>query len=464
MTFNSPEEMIEHVAGSSKQAVEFGRKAAIKHCLDEADLAEEDAERFYGMVREYMASKRPSLVVNMRPEEMLAFLATGTHKAGLAGLEEEPKFNADAQKMMQVERAIGCLGLRPSYANVTPKDEGLRAYGRCSIVLSGIEGRTVLISGDSYRLRNPARQDYVPNPFDVIYKFDDMADCMAAAAICGLAKPDLVGGPDVAMRAIEDGEAGFCEAMIFDKIAPRSIARIVADDDANAMKIRRLLDRLNKMAPVVVIEGGASMEDEPEDSINAVTSPGSQRLFMAGDRVSMKPTASNPVVVGTILDISDGSMTVEWDDESRVIYDMVEAWARLMPAPTHERSHDGEVVYSLPGMDAETVHVLSSIGIDPVSVYSLASHAMPASPKDEGWHDRLAMALESIGLKASKAHGYVADESDPTLAFRRGAWVEARLQDGARLVVDASQGRLVVRAGDADDYVLSSPESEIVME
>lgn len=454
MSFNTAGEFIKKVKESSGQAVKFGREAAIRHCVKQG-MPEDDAEILYDVVREMMSQAKAKTVLNMDPEILISFIGGGKYR---------PPFNC-SQKKAQAERAMGCLGLSAAYAMVTEKQEGDRGRGCCSVVLSGMEEKTILLAGDPMRVRNPDREDYVSDPFNVLYVYGDMASCRASAAICSLAKGDLMGGADVILRTLADPvmEYGRCEAMVFSEIGPQSVSIIITDSDSKAEGIRHVLDQVGRAMPVFVsgkdvkIVGTRIEEDE--------ISPkrGEAMLFRSGDRVAMKPSAANPRIMGTILEVSDGEITVQWDDSQRAVYGAVEAMMRLMPAPSPTPGAKGMVVYALPGMDVETVRTLCAVGVDPVTVFSLASHARPASETAKGWEENLVNSLKGIGIEAHVVDGFSPDE-ESTKAFRKRRWVEGRLRDGCRLVIDASPRKILVMAGSVDEYVVPSPESKLVFE
>jgi hypothetical protein len=406
------------------------------------------------------------VVLNMPTRAVIALVQSGKHSSQES--EESCAFNKSAAKRKQAEAVLGCDGLSPIYASVTSKVEGDRGYGNCSLVLKGIGERTAMVGGDILRVRNPARADYVSDPSLVLYSYEDMADCRAAAAMLAIPEAILLAGPDAVMKEVSspDKDYGTCQSLVFGGIVASDVARIVTDSKSAANDIRAALRAAGRLLPVAVSESPITVYGgtrEPEDE--APSRPSAQQMhFKAGDRVTMKPQPSNPVVLGTIMDVANGVITIQWDDSQRAVYDMAEALMRVMTAPSAESRVDGMVVYSLPGMSDESALALSTAGVDPVTVYSVVSHARPASPAADWWKENLLKSLADLGLNAHKVRGYVRNDGPTAEAFLSKDWIEAKLPGGARLVIDVSSDNARIEAGEAEDYVTPSPDARIVFE
>lgn len=456
-------EFVEKISKSSNKAKLFGKKLAIKHYMEMAGSDEAEAEAFYNGVR--AACSNCNLVLNLSPSAVAQFLTEGEYVPIFENSELEGRFNHYATKREQVEKVLGCSGLSPAYASVTFLAEGDRGYGKCGLTLEDVEDSTVLLCGDSFRVRNASRPDFADDPELILYDYEDLADCKACSTICAMSVGDLAGGPALALsKVLEPGhEFGRCEALIFKKITPENVSRIVAASEKDAKTVRKILAKIGRIVPVIesdVTPKIVSIKDE-DDEKNAQGVD--QQHFKVGDRVALKPMASHPKMLGTIVGLSQAGLTIEWDDKNRSVYDMSEALMRVMGAPSEPKRGNGMVVYSLPGMDGDTAQVLSGAGIDPVTLYALASHYKPASPSIGGWLDNLIKALEHMGIRAHKVSGYTVAE-DGEEAFRKRDWLESKLASGARLVMDIDPRQILIKAGDLDDYVLPDPQPKIVIE
>lgn len=457
-------EFVERISKSSEKAKNFGRQLAIKHYMAMTGASEDEAAAFYEGVK--AACTNCELVLNLSPSAVAQFLTDGEYVPISENSELEGRFNHYALKREQVERALGCEGLAPAYASVTFLAEGDRGYGKCGMTLEDVEDKTVILCGDSFRVRNSARSDFADDPEMILYDYDDLADCKACSTICAMGVSDLAGGPAMSLsRILEAGhEYGRCEALIFKKITPDNVNRIVAATEKDARTVRKILAKIGRIVPVIesdVTPKIVSIKDEPDE----INPEGAKQLhFKVGDRVALKPMASHPRMLGTIIGVADGGLTVEWDNKNRSMYDMTEALMRIMGAPTEQPAlREGMVVYSLPGMDGDTAQILSGAGIDPVTLYALASHYKPAAPSIEGWTDNLIKALAHMGVNAKKVSGFTVAE-DGEEAFKKRDWLESKLASGARLVLDIDPRQIVIRAGDIDDYVLPDPQPKIIIE
>lgn len=458
-------DFVKKVAASSVLARNYGQSAACAYYARVMSATKPEAEAFYDAVKGALADNK--IVLNMSGVALSEFLAAGRFSPDHSRSDEDRKFNNHSHKRSQAEKAMGCNGLSPVYASLTKGTEGDRQYGDCSVVLSGLGGEAVLVSGDTARLRNPSSPDYVPDASLVLYSMDDAADCRAAAAILALPESVLLAGPLAALDAIGSAgnEYGVCEAMLFGDVSASAISQITVESEASACGFRTRLASMGKLCPVVVSSRPITIygrSADPEGAPPRLSVP--QKHFSMGDRVAMKPTASNPAVLGTIMDVSNGLVSVQWDDSQRAVYDMTEALMRVMSAPEPAKRVDGMVSYSLPGMDDATVIALSLLGIDPVTLYSMASHAKPASPEAGWWQEPLLKSLAGMGINAYVAKGFAKNSGPDTLAFVPHKWLEARLPGGARLVMDVGDSGITIRAGDPEDYILPSPDAKIVFE
>ena len=455
----NPEEFVQSVKESSKDAVKFGRAAAVTYYSKVTGASKEDAESFYDGIKPLFSATN-NIIINMSPSETVAFLISGQAKYGSG-------FSAVAEKRAQAERVMGCLGLFPTYAVLTDRIEGNRGGGKCSVILADVRDRSILVSGDISRLRNPMRPDFVKDPKVVMYSFDDAADCRASAAIMRLTTSDLVQSPATVAGILSDPmrQYGLCDILVFGPITTVDAAAVVVDCQESAGQVRGCLEKINRLVPVILSEKDSQIvspvEEEPSSPTGLVIQPA---MFAVGGPVAMKPSASGNFGKGTIVEASPERLTVEWGEGKRVVYDMAEALMRLMPAPSYGEKGIGAVAYSLPGMDDEAVSVMSDSGIDPVTVYAAVSHARPLSDKEMDWEGRVVSALLGVGIKASFVDGFVYAEEDPKTAFKKGRWAEAKLPNGQRLVVDASSRKVVIKAGSAEDYVKCNPDTSIVFE
>ena len=137
---------------------------------------------------------------------------------------------------------------------------------------------------------------------------------------------------------------------------------------------------------------------------------------------------------------------------------------RLMQAPADAARPGGMVAYSLPGMDDQAVIMLSAAGIDPVTLYSLASHHQPGSHGSHGHVDGLIKSLSAVGVEGKLVQGYVPAGDDSADAYKHGEWIEASLPTGARLTVELRPDGIVIKAGDPDEYILPDEQPYIELE
>lgn len=459
---------IDDVKENAHAAIEFGKKLAMTHYMSMTGADEAEADAFYHGVKALCSMSK--VVLNLSSSNLLMFMASNEYKP----LTESPnlivRFNHYALKRQQAEKALGCFGLSPIYASVTMLSQGDRGYGKCALRLEDVGDDAVLICGDSFRVRSPARPDYVANANLILYPFFAMADCKAASTIIAMGKHELAGGPAEALATIMNPthEYGRCEALVFKPVTPKNVTEIVVASSDTAKTVRKILMRMGSMLPVVMnpmtpdiiyVPADKEMADDP------AIKQAPQKHFAVGDRVATKPAATHgmPVVFGTIVDLVNGKVTVQWDNQQRSIFDMVEALWRIMEAPERQQQKVGMFVYSLPGMDNETVLMLSAAGVDPVSLYSLASHHKPSSETAKGGLANMVESMSTLGLQGKIITGFVSSDNAEE-AFSRKDWIEAKLATGARLVVDLGSEQILIKAGSADDYIIPVNEPRIFIE
>lgn len=460
-------DFVQKVKDNSHDAIEYGKKMAISHYMNMTGADAAEAEAFYYGVKAVCSQSR--VMLNLSATNLLVFMASNEYKPMFENPDLLAKFNHYAAKREQAERAIGCFGLSPTYASVTLLQEGDRGYGKCAMMLSKIEDSTVLLCGDSFRVRNPSRPDYVADASLLLYPFSALEDCKATSTILAMAKHDLAAGPATALESLLDPnkEFGRCEALIFKTVSPENVAEIVAASPDASKTIRKILMRIGRIIPVVTSSNNpeiVSPQLDRQTDDDPVVKHSQQKHFSIGDRVATKPTAQHTKVLGTVIDIAEGQVTVQWDNrEDRSIFDMVEALMRLMSAPEPAPIEKGMVVYQMPGMDEHTVLMLSATGFDPVSLYSLASHYKPAAHNAKGALEQMVDAMETLGLHGHIIKGYVPSESNDD-AFENREWIEASLPTGTRLIVDIDANKIHISAGDNDDYIKPNYHSAIEIE
>jgi len=442
---------ISKVKEGASKAKDHGKNEAIAHYINMTGAPQEEAEAFYYSVKGICASSK--VVLNVSPTNFMIFMAGNDYKPLFESPELLGKFNANALKREQAERAIGCYGLSPIYASMTLTAEGDVDYGKCAIQLDGIHENTIFICGDSFRFRNQTRPDYLAESSLALYPWGDREDCKATSIITSMSKHELNGGPAVALNTILEGqkEFGRCEALIFAPISPKNVVEVVTPSEETAKTLRKATLKLGKLVPIAIsklgtqiVSPGADKEGPDEPAMKIMP----QRHFCAGDRVATKRTASQPHLLGTIVDISNGTITVDWDNQQRDILDLTEALMRIMEAPKEQSTRQGMVVYSLPGMSDETVLILNAAGVDPVSLYSIATHYQAPSGKTS--LENVVTSVSSLGIQAKIIKGYVPGEKE---AFVPKEWVEAKLSNGARLVIDIQLEKPMIMTGEVEEYI-----------
>lgn len=350
--------------------------------------------------------------------------------------------------------AAGALGVGGAIIPVSMKDGP--GAGECVVELDGIENSFVVCGGID-RLTNPARPDYEPDAKSACVSMAHLVDAKVASILMAMGPSDA-SGIEVALQNVLDSskEYGRCDVVMLGSPRRDNVSVIRASSDEHVAAIRRLIDQSGHLAPVYrlqrnelfkVIDPFSTVDDEPAK----FREPAKQLYFTVGDVVSMKRSASNPDVSGTITDVSNGCVTVEWEDGERAMFDMAEALMRLSSAPVTTNLLPSGVLYATPGMRDDAIEMLSSMGIDPVSVYAMASHCRPASSQALGWREKLVDSMASMGLPGAFTNGF-AERDD---GFMPCEWFESRLPNGYRLIVDLSHRDPTVMAGIVDEYVVS---------
>lgn len=433
--------LLEAVAAVSDANIKRMRERAIQHYSSLSGRPNGECETLYDAIKELL---RHSARVSMAMPDHAVGVFIGTGRMN----------QAESNESMQ---ALNALGLENGVvASVVSKDAWGVSAENCVIDFGGDLDGFVVVGGLD-RLRDPARVDYEPDAKAACVSMDKMLDAKVISVMLSMQSHDAA-GIDVALQNIldESKEYGRCDVVM--EVSPQrhSISAVRVSNVHQMMGLRRILEESGRLIPVYAMERGNFKELDPfatPDNEPYKFSPSAQSAYFAhGDRVAMKRSMSSGGSAGTILDISNGSVTVEWDGGERTIYDMAEALMRLVSAPSPAHVLPANVLYATPGMKDDAIEMLSSFGIDPVSVYSLASHCRPTSAQSLGWREKMVAAMEGQGLRGGFVSGYV----EGVDVFEPKEWFEARLPNGARLVIDASHSGLRILAGDAEEYVVPS--------
>lgn len=460
------EDFLRKVSEGSGRAIAHGRKMAIEHYRASTSSSQAEAETFYDAVRAIMMDCK--VVLNCSVSDAVRFISSGKYEPRHPDDGAYNRHQEYIRRRATLEDDLGCRGLKPVYASISRSRQGDRGYGRVSLQLSGISGRFVCLAGDALRLVDPARPDFVKDPGLVLYSEDHMADCRASSTICSMTPAQLAGGVDSALgMVLDDGlEFGRSEAIIVGGVSSRSIRSMVVRSADERKEAQAALSSMKKFLPVYV-EKSDVKHLEPH---LAGTSPVVEEkpavassYFGIGDRVAMKPGPGRSRAMGTIIDITNGLVTVQWDGDSRTSWGMIEAMANIMPTFDKPDAEGPHRAYVLDGMDAGTVAVLSEFGIDPVNLYCIASHFRPASPMASGWQAGLAAKLADIGVQTTMQRGF-RERNEGRNAFEKCEWIEARLPDHGRIVFDVGFERIRIVAGDADEYVREDSSASLTFE
>jgi len=384
------------------------------------------------------------IVLNLNPDEFCDFLL------------EHTVSQSDSEIKRQARNALGISHLYPVWASYTKNPEGDRKFGKISLKLAGLKNY-VVFQGDPSRLRDPSRVDYLTDPFEGLFSPEHQNDCRAVASILAMGPAEL-SAPETALANLNSSQLDFgrCSVVIFDALKPENIEKIYVSSEKDAEQVRATIAQLSKACPVEISNKGIRQKDpfSFREGDNFEEKPSvQQKYFSVGDRVCVKRSVTTASLTsGTIVDISNGAVTVQWDHKARSVMDLSEALMMLIPQPQLQQPNFGDVIYSTPGMDSKTVKLLTAFEVDPVTLYSLASHCLPSSSKSEGWKDLLKKAMKSMGLNGAFQNGYVETDS----YFEPKEWFEMRLAGGMRIIIDYSDSKLKIEAGEAEEYVVPS--------
>jgi hypothetical protein len=429
-----------------KDAVRTGRDRALKHLQNLAKLSKEDAEQFYESVKEMCLS--PKICIQLPKEETVALLTDAIDLTSRT-------YNRHDQNIAQY---LG-LSMPPIRAIVSNRPSTTR--DTYTIVVDQ-DRDVVLFNGNLDTVTDPSL-DFDSNPILRMYSIEDAADCKASSIIQALSVRDISSGlGSILERIAQKDDLGTCEAIFVHGIDHKNTAEVLADGEESALGLRRILDKIGQILPVSVVKNPEDAIIQKDSYLPSRPTPVHEH-FKIRDRVTTKPRLNNPSL-GTITNTSNGTVSVQWDSGQHHIYDIAEALMRL--APIVEEAHpykiDGAVSYELSGMDDKSAMLLASLGVDPVDIYSIASYAKPSSPNALGWEEILAKAMSGIGIEIYPVAGFV--RSSGKEAFCNHCWLEGRLPEGNRLVVDVSPNGIKIRAGSTPEYILPSKYSNIVFE
>jgi len=433
----SAKEFLERMRGNRARIA--GRDLAFRHYQEATGASREDAESFYEAAKAGLGRHFP--VLNIPLESLPDFLA-GRPLA---------TFNLAWRR---AEKAIGCEGLVLSHGIATSKPHGDRSLGACSLVLASMPP-SFSIAGGVSRILDPNDHWFDPNLDDVTYDSEGVGECRVVTAILGLGRAEMMAGPGVALRSLLEGDLdkGSCPLFILSEVRPSDVSRLVVNDEGQALAARDVLGLAGRLIPVLIEHERAAPPPLKKKGDETRPVAAHSKYFVVGDRVVVKPMASQASRGGAIAEVADGKVVVQWDDDARTIFDATEALMSLMREPRTAAPRPGMVVYSLPWLDDQSIEVLSQVGVDPVSLSSLVSHFIPYSDKQQGWEHELTSALSSLGIRPRRVSGHVLDDKK----FKKGAWLEARLPFNNRLVLDIQPGKVTIRAGAADEYVSPFP-------
>jgi len=431
-------DFISRVKKESHLNLKRWKSYAINHICRLMGCEKEQAEKIY------LAAKNidNKIILNLNPDEFCDFLLEHTVN------------QSDSEIKRQARNALGISHLYPVWASYTKNPEGDRKFGKISLKLAGLQNY-VMLQGDPSRLRDPSRADYLTDPFEGIFSADYQNDCRAVAYILAMGIAEL-SAPETALANLNSDQFDFgrCSVLIFDALTPENIEKIYVSSEKDLEQVRVTINQLSKACPVEISNKGIRQKDPfsfREGDNFKIKPSAQQKYFSVGDRVCVKRSVTTASLTsGTIVDISNGIVTVQWDHKARSVMDLSEALMTLIPQPQLQQANFGDVIYSTPGMDSKTVKLLTAFDIDPVTLYSLASHCLPSTLKAEGWKDLLKKAMKSIGLNGVFKNGYIETDS----YFEPKEWFEVRLAGGMRIIIDYSDSKLKVEAGEAEEYVV----------
>lgn len=452
-------DLIQRVRAAAPIAVARGREAAISKYRGKTGAGEQEAASFYDALKQLIQDNVLTLTV---PTRAVAELL-GTGRAPVLDNPSIGHFSLLAAKRGRLERELG-LASSPWYGHVSRSKAPRRWRGHCSMAIRGARDRVVIARGSLDRALDADEDGHDPDPLSMLYAWDNLDDCRASAIIQSLDFSSLAGSPALALEAALAERSGVCDAMFLGDPSPYDVGELTvfAEDDCRLLQ-EAMMSGL-RLVPMALDRIDASGEDDVPDerprAAPVVPRPG---YLAVNSRVTMKPTAQNPVSTGMVVENSNGRVVVQYSDGERIIYDMAEALSRLLPLSAGEPSPSGGglVAYSLPSLDDESVLVLSDNAIDPVTLDAFASHHCPPHRQAEGWENGFVKALEAVfGVKGRLVRGYAREENGAS-AFRQSTWIEGRLPDGDRLVIEPQYPKWVIRAGDAEDYIVPSHVPDI---
>jgi len=442
---------LHNVREKSEAAKKFGKAVAIRHVKSLASVDDSVAEAFYEDVKKELGAKK-IVALNLFPEDVLEFVSTGKLT------------QTYSERRLQIEKAAGTNG-PVVFAVLSKALKGNTEVGPCSIILGGVENEAVVVSGDAGRLRNASRLDYAPNPSDVLYDWADADDAMASSAILALGPHEMSGGLYQAMEHIRDDMKvyGPCHVMLAGKITPQNIKSIVVPDEKLASEVKARLDAIKRLAPIEIDASKIYMRmpflEREEKDVPQLERDYQPVWVSVGEKVALKPMASNPMALGRVIDVANGKVSVEWSAGDRTIFGLQEALARLMPAPDEEPMDDVKS-YSVPGMTKEASSKLISLGVDPVDLYSVVFTMTP--PRGSNVEEKnLTEAMSNLGVDGEFVDGFAENEDSVYVPKR---WFEANLPFGNRLIVDASNGKPKIAVGIAPEYVLLPEFTDVFAE
>jgi hypothetical protein len=340
-------------------------------------------------------------------------------------------------------------------ASISLAAQGNRANGVCSIVLRDVD-KAFCFCGSFKRLKDPSREDFTEDESNLVYPMSARAHCKVASMMLSIPPSMLLMGKDQLLEQIKSGMYEFGKAVvIFDEMTKSNMESIIVPNEEKNSEIRRAVGHLRKYFIIDTDESDVKhIESKFIEENNPELKPGPKYLSLAvNDNVMSKPMASHLPFAGVVVDISNGLVTIEWENKTRSIIGMVEAMSRLMIKPEEPSSPSVFGEYVLDGMDEKTVRILSAVGIDPVNVYSLVSFCRPSSPVAKGWQDRLIHKISQIGIKLKKQDGYK-ECKEGIKAFEKSSWLEGNLPDNARFIVDIGCSHFRIAAGDVEEYIV----------
>jgi hypothetical protein len=421
-----------------RESASAARRRAVKAYSKGANVSEAEAEDFYS-----------SLVDALEPLIILSASEEDVHDV-MSGKPFRASKRAYNLKDKVFEKAFG-IKASPCRARVGPSRScETDSFG---LVLSPDPEASLVYNG-GMGLQEESETPVFDDPRDCVFDVGHTRDCLASSLMSEMDVRDFSLGPEKALEAVLARPPGDVEVLVYGPVTRDDVLEVLSFSEDGARSIRKLLDRLGRLVPVSVANSSHSPAEEDcgadrDIPVSSLSPPA---------RVAPKERLNNPSLRGSVVDSSDGRISVQWDNGFRYVYDLAEALSRLMVLEDSAEDFSGNaVVYSLPGMDDESVSALNAAGVDPVTVYSVASHSQPLSDVASGWEESLSRSYEQMGIPVRKTSGFVyqdeGDQDEGDYAFVPGEWFEGRLPGGGRLVVEVSPKKISVRAGNADDYV-----------